>query len=425
MTLIPFKQQLDFLDWEFGVFFHFGIRSFNPGRRDWDGVEMSPETFCPDALDCEQWIRTIKEAGATYAIMTAKHHDGFALWPSKYSRYSVADTPWKDGKGDVVQEFVDACRKYGIKVGLYYSPAQWGSRSIPFENAKAYDDYFIGQLGELLTNYGKIDYLWFDGCGSEGHEFDRERIVAEILRMQPDILTFGNPKWIAGIRWVGNEDGYASLNNPLVVSNTDYSELSTEMQTLDNAMCLPSECDCKIRNTWFYDLNEHTLKSVDELFGMYEMSVGHGSNFLLNIGPDNHGLLPAADAARLLELGERIRANYGTPLDFSAPEKDGDTYTIVPNVDWKAWDRASDPANLSNCVMLKEDLTHGQSVTSFRIYAYLPRYRKKKILVFEGRTIGHKVYCRFSALRCSKYEIEITGHNGDYTITDIQAFYVK
>ena len=135
-----YEKKLEFLNWEFGTFFHFGIRSFYPGHVDWDGKEMPPEGFDPKELDCEQWIRTIKAAGAKYAIMTAKHHDGFALWPSKYSNYSVKDTPWKNGEGDVVREFVDACRKYDIKVGLYYSPAQWGSHAIPFTNEVEYDD---------------------------------------------------------------------------------------------------------------------------------------------------------------------------------------------------------------------------------------------------------------------------------------------
>lgn len=163
-----YKKKLEFLDWEVGVFFHFGIRSFFPGHADWDGKEMPMEAFNPKELDCESWLRTAKAGGATYAILTCKHHDGFALWPTKYSQYSVAGTPWKDGKGDVVREFTDACRKVGLKVGLYYSPAQWGKYAIDFKDATAYDDYFINQIGELLCGYGKIDYLWFDGCGSEG-----------------------------------------------------------------------------------------------------------------------------------------------------------------------------------------------------------------------------------------------------------------
>ena len=419
------KKKLEFLDWEFGVFFHFGIRSFFPGHKDWDGKEMPMEAFNPTELDCENWLKTAKVGGATYAILTCKHHDGFALWPTKYSEYSVAGSRWKDGKGDVVREFVDACRKVGLKVGLYYSPAQWGEYAISFKNAEEYDGYFINQIRELLTEYGKIDYLWFDGCGSEGHEYDKARIVKAINEYQPDILTFCDPEWNPGVRWIGNEDGYASLVNPLVVCKTDFSELSTEEQKLSSAMFLPAECDCKIRNTWFYDDNEETLKSVDELFGMYEMSVGHGSNFLLNIGPDNRGLLPEADAERFLALGKRIRASYGQPLDFSAPVKEGDTYIIThKEMDEPSWEMPTEN-HLSNTIVISEDLTNGQKISSFSVYAYLPHYKKKKIQVFEGKTVGHKVFCKFSPIRATKYEVVINASDGEHRITDIKAFYVK
>ena len=419
------KKQLEFLDWEFGVFFHFGIRSFFPGHKDWDGKEMPMEAFNPTELDCESWLKTAKAGGATYAILTCKHHDGFALWPTKYSEYSVAGSRWKDGRGDVVREFVDACRKVGLKVGLYYSPAQWGKYAISFKNAKEYDEYFINQIRELLTGYGKIDYLWFDGCGSEGHEYDKPRIVKAIKEYQPDILTFCDPEWNPGVRWIGNEDGYASLVNPLVVCKTNFSELATEEQKLSSAMFLPAECDCKIRNTWFYDDNEETLKSVDELFGMYEMSVGHGSNFLLNIGPDNRGLLPEADAERFLALGKRIRASYGQPLDFSAPVKEGDTYIIThKEMDEPSWEIPTEN-HLSNTIVISEDLTNGQKISSFSVYAYLPHYKKEKIQVFEGKTVGHKVFCKFSPIRATKYEVVINASDGEHRITDIKAFYVK
>ena len=420
-----FEKKLEFLDWEFGAFFHFGIRSFYPGHDDWDGKEMSMEAFNPRELNCESWLRTIKEAGATYAILTCKHHDGFALWPTKYSEYSVAGTPWKNGKGDVVREFTDACRKVGLKVGLYYSPAQWGKYAISFENAKAYDDYFINQIGELLTGYGKIDYLWFDGCGSEEHEFDKSRIVKAIGEMQPDILTFCDPEWTQGVRWVGNEDGYASLNNPLVVSRTHFSELAKEEQILSEAMFLPAECDCKIRSLWFWDNNEDSLKTVDELFGMYESSVGRGSNFLLNIGPDNRGLLPEADTKRVLELGEKIRAAYGKPLGYSKPVKEGNTYTVTHNeVGNSDWEHPS-AEKLSNTLVISEDITEGQKITSFSVFAYLPNYRKVKIQVFEGKTVGHKIFCKFAAIRASKFEIVINSSDGEHKIKDIKAYYVK
>lgn len=426
MKSIPDAKQLKFLDWEFGVFFHFGIRSFYPGHNDWDGIEMPAEGFKPDALDCEQWIKTAKEAGARYTILTTKHHDGFALWPSAYSKYSVAQTPWKNGKGDVVREYVAACRRYGMKVGLYYSPAQWGSTAVKFSEAKEYDDYFIHQITELLTNYGKIDYLWFDGCGSEGHEYDKKRIVDEIFRLQPDILTFCDPEWTPCVRWVGNEDGYAALDNPLVVSQTDFSQLSEKEERLSEAVFLPAECDCKIRATWFYDNNEYTLKSLDELYGMYEMSVGHGSNFLLNVGPDNHGLLPAADVTRLLSLGKRIRATYGNPLAFRPVEKEAENVFSIthPDMDDTTWGMLP-TVGLTNRVVITEDLTDGQKIKSFRLYANLPCYKQKKLLVYEGRTVGHKTICAFAAIRSPKFTVEITDADGEAKIGDIKAYFSK
>ena len=421
----PTKNQLEFLDWECGTFFHFGIRSFFPGHKDWDGIEMPAEAFDPCELDCEQWICAAKEMGATYAILTAKHHDGFALWPSAYSRYSVANTPWKNGKGDVIREFVDACRKYDLKVGLYYSPAQWGSTAIKFENGKEYDDYFINQISELLGNYGKIDYLWFDGCGSEGHVYDSKRIVGEIFRLQPEILTFCDPEWNPCVRWVGNEDGYASLDNPLVVSKTDFSELAKEEQILTESHFLPAECDCRLRATWFYDNNEETIKSVDELFGMYEMSVGHGSNFLLNVGPDNRGLIADADLRPLRELGERIR-QYRTAVALPEFQQTGEReYTLaVAEENARAW-KYDVQVGVANRIVLMEDLEDGQSVTSFRLWAYLPTYQKKKILIFEGKTIGHKLICHFGAIRGSKYVLEITGAEGTPKIRDMKAYFIS
>ena len=422
----PTKQQLQFLDWEFGIFFHFGIRSFYPGHKDWDGRPMPVDGFDPTELDCEEWVKAAKDAGARYAILTAKHHDGFALWPSKYTEYGVKNTPWRNGEGDVVAEFVTACRKHGVKVGLYYSPAQWGESAVSFQNAKEYDDYFINQIGELLTGYGKIDYLWFDSCGSEGHEYDKKRIVDEIFRMQPDILTFCDPEWTPCVRWAGNEDGYAPLDNPLVVSKADFSELATEEQILSKASFLPSECDCKIRSTWFYDNNEDTLKSADELFGMYEMSVGHGSNFLLNIGPDNRGKLPEADKKRLAELGKRIEA-YKTPVTELMPmEQTGENeYSISISDEQRPLWKLTPSVGLANRIVLMEDLTDGQTIKSFRLYAYLPAYQKKKLLIYEGRTIGHKLICPFGVMRGSKYTIEITSAEGIPRLRDMRAYFVR
>ena len=422
--LVPSAKQLAFLDWEFGAFFHFGIRSFFLGHRDWDNRPMPASAFNPDQLDCEQWISTVKAAGAKYAILVCKHHDGFANWPSKYSDYSVAQSPWKDGKGDVVREFVDACRKHGLKVGLYYSPAQWGG-SVSFTEERAYDDYFINQISELLTNYGKIDYLWFDGCGSEKHEYDKPRIISTIRALQPEILIF--EMWDPDTRWVGNEDGYADLDNPSTRRDLDFSMLATEKSALEYARFLPAECDCMLRNTWFdCELNEDKIKKTDELMGMYEMSVGRGANFLLNIGPNRRGLLNDADVRRVTEFGEALRRRYGQPVAAFGPmtAEEGDVWSI--QVDGFRADRGCEAENaLVNRLVVMEDLTEGESVQEFEIWANLPGYRTKEICLYRGKTIGHKVICAFPTMRTGRLSVKILARDGACKLRDLKAYYAE
>ncbi len=418
----PTKRQLEFLDWEFGVFFHFGIRSFYPGHRDWDNKPMDVSAFNPDSLDCDAWIRAVRDAGAKYAILVCKHHDGFANWPTKYSDYSVAQTPWKDGKGDVVREFVDACRRYDIRVGLYYSPAQWGGQTA-FANGKDYDDYFINQIGELLGNYGKIDYLWFDGCGSENHEFDQPRIIAAIRSLQPEILIFN--MWDPDTAWVGNEDGIAPMLNSNLRDSVDFSMMTTEKEQMQDTLYLPAECDCKMRSTWFdCEDNLDTLKSLEELVGMYEMSVGRGANFLVNIGPDCHGCLPEPDKTRLLALGEEIRRRYGHPIkDFGEIERAGENAWTIQTKNFAPdhWDDHTQPP-LVKRVVLREDLTLGGEIRAFRIYAHLPHYQSKRVCVYKGDTIGHKAICAFPAIRTDRIVVEVEQADGNVNITHIKAY---
>ncbi|MCQ2770238.1 MAG: alpha-L-fucosidase [Clostridia bacterium] len=415
MKYLPTEKQLKFMNWEMGAFFHFGIRTFNHGHRDWDGKDMSIDSFNPTNLDCEQWMRVIKKFGMKYAILTTKHHDGFANWPSKYTDYSVANTPWKDGKGDVVREFVDACRKYDIAVGLYYSPAQWGN-AIAFKEGKEYDDYFINQISELLTNYGKIDYLWFDGCGSNGHKYDSKRIISVIRHLQPEITIFG--MWDPDVEWVGNEDGYAPV--PYILDR----DVVVHDETVHKFM--PLECDCRIRDSWFYDLNEYSLKTVDELIGMYEMSVGRGCNFLLNLGPDDNGLINQLDEKRLMELREEIDKRYGKPLEFeSIKEVDESTYSIEYSCE--TLKKIADTVNipLVKSVIIEEDISSGQAVLDFRLYAHIPTRNPisdNKYCVFRGETIGRKMICRFPAVRSPKFTLEILRSNEKPIIKSIKAF---
>ena len=381
-------EQREFLDWEFGVFFHFGIRTFYEGHADWDGKPMPPEGFCPERLDCEDWIRAACDAGARYAVFTCKHHDGFANWPSAYTDYSVKKSPWKNGAGDVVREFTDASRKFGLKIGLYYSPAQFGSVK---RNAKDYDDYFIAQIRELLGSYGKIDYLWFDGCGSEGHSYDTERIVREIRALQPQILLFN--LWDPDTRWIGNEAGVADSPNPLVVSAVDFSVLTEEKDALKTARFLPAECDCRIRDTsWFFsDSDSDTVKSLDELMGLYYYSVGRGANLLLNVSPDRRGLLPEKDKAALLGFGAEVKKLFSDPISVKQ-KRSGSTLTLTFE---------TQPINH---VLLSEAITGADEIESFTVKAF-PHPYGAPVTVFRGATVGHKAICPFPTIRTGKLEI--------------------
>lgn len=391
-TPIATREQTRFQDWEFGLFFHFGIRTFYEGHADWDGLPMPPEAFDPRELDCRQWTRTAREAGAKYAILVCKHHDGFANWPSRYSDYSVAQTPWKEGKGDVVREFVDACRKDDLKVGLYYSPAQQGFRDW---SAREYDDYFVNQITELLSNYGKIDYLWFDGCGSGDHQYDTERIIGVIRALQPEILIFN--MWDPDVRWIGNEAGFAGRDNRSYVHELDIAMDAVSQQQLSQGCYLPAECNCCIRgHTWFYsDGNEDQLKSPEELFGLYCASVGNSGNFLVNIGPDRRGLLPDVDCQALLGMARLVKERL---CDNAV------TFDLIREVATYTAKLEGGVSRLICGVILEEDLDEGEKIEAFRI-ELRPNDWRAPLAVHYGRTVGHKRVCLFPPIRSREVRV--------------------
>jgi alpha-L-fucosidase len=412
--LRPSEKHLSFLNWEMGLFLHFGIRTFYEGYKDWDGKEMNPDAFHPTELNCEQWMETAAQAGFQYAVFTAKHHDGFATWPTQYSPFSVTASPWKDGKGDVVQEFVQACRKFGIKPGLYYSPAEYSLIKSEW-TASDYDDYFLNQLRELLTGYGPIEVIWFDGSGSEEHEYDWSRIIGEIRRMQPGIRIFnmGDPD----IRWIGNEAGIAPLDNWNEVDSVPFSIL-TEMKDglgAEGTLWLPGECDFRMRlENWFYsEHDEDTVKSVDELMGLYYYSVGRGANLLINIGPDRRGLLPGKDAANLLEFGEEIRKRFTNALA---------AFNDFQEIDGNYVYRTEKPFLIDHAV-LTENMVEGQSIRSFTIFVK-PFPYGEAICVYKGGTVGHKAIGRFPTVRTCEVIVEIDHSEGSYRLEEIQLFHV-
>lgn len=410
---VPTARTLDFLDDEFGLFFHFGIRTFNEDNRDWDHQEMPLSLFCPTALDCGQWIRCAQKAGARYAILTAKHHDGFTNWPSAYTEYGVHNTPWQDGKGDVVREFVDACREYGLKVGLYYSCAQFDTQNM---TSAQYNDFVCGQLQELFGgNYGEMDEIWFDACGSDAFDFDEDRIEKLLRQMQPNALIFG--AWGRDIQWVGNEWGHAYMDN------------SNNILFRGQPKFAPVECDaCMTRRTpenfWFYnETNKGYIRTVDELVGMYYLTVGRGSNLLLNIAPDRCGLLPQYCVDRLSamrrELDYRFRlCKVRSGAMTCRIEDDGKKCFTVP----------LDGFRLIDHIVIRENLESGEHIRAFTAYA-VPFEGDDvrhigRVDVFLGKTVGHKRICTFPPIRTEFVDIVLDDADAAAQLSGIEVFYV-
>jgi len=415
-TPIPAPAQLEFLDWELGLFLHFGIRTFYEGHRDWDGREMGPACFNPVGLDCDQWMAIAREAGVRYAVMTAKHHDGFALWPSKYTDFSVAGSPWQGGQGDVVREFVKAARRHDIAPGLYYSPAQWGSHGVEMSDPAAYDDYFVNQLTELLTGYGELRVLWLDGCGSSEHDYDWRRIFGEIRRLQPTVMVahLGDPDF----GWIGNECGIAPRPVWNAVEAIPFQNAKTVIRGESEPRFLPMECDCMMRDhNWFFEQGDRfAVKSLAELMGMYDYSVGRGSNLLINIGPDRRGLLPDGDADSLLAFGRTVKQRFAHPLATLA-DFEGGTVDERP-----AWTFEPEAPETVNTVVLQEDLTAGQHIRRFAVRGEVYLHGQKPITLWEGTNPGHKAICSFPLIRLRKLWVEILDSDGEPRVRELAAY---
>lgn len=315
----PSNRQMEWYRRERIIFFHFGMNTFSD--REWgDGTE-NPENFNPTDLDCRQWVSTIKKAGFTMAILTAKHHDGFCLWPSKYTEHSIKNSPYKDGKGDIVREFTDACREYGIKAGIYLSPwdrheKTWGT--------EAYNDFYANQLEELTTNYGKIWECWWDGAGSTEAHYDWGRWAYIVRNNQPDAVIFGSlgATPYVEVRWVGNEKGIAG--NPCFAT-IDEQDLHTEDRIglnngrTDGNRFIPGEADVSIRPGWFYhsEQDEH-VRTPKNLVKLWFNSIGRNCGFLLNLPPDRRGLINEIDSNNLFEFNKIMKSSMSVNLAQNA-----------------------------------------------------------------------------------------------------------
>lgn len=323
--LTPNVRQLEWFARDKTAFFHFGMNTYSD--REWgDGTE-DPARFHPTELDCMQWVRTVKEAGFDAAILTAKHHDGFCLWPSAYTEHSVKNSPYRNGQGDIVREFTDACRAYGVKAGIYLSPwdrheKTWGS--------EAYNDFYVGQLTELLTNYGEIWECWWDGAGSTKTHYDWERWADTVRRLQPNAVIFGSlgASPYVDVRWVGNEKGIAGKP---CYPTVDLSVLEVETTSLlnsgqkDGAAFIPAEADVSVRPGWFYHGEQDTdVRTPHNLVNLWFASRGRGAGLLLNLPPDRRGLLADADIAALggfhSILSHALGRNFAKGCKITAPE---------------------------------------------------------------------------------------------------------
>ena len=316
---VPSAAQLDWHDLEFLAFVHFNMSTF--AETEWSSGREHPNQFQPTDLDCRQWCRLFKETGMKGVIITAKHHDGFCLWPSETTEHDVASSSWRDGKGDVLKELKEACDEFGLKLGLYLSP--WDQSTPLYGEGKAYNDYFVTQLEELLTLYPDTFEMWFDGASRPGRNgkrqvYDWKRYYETIRKLAPQALIFSEIG--PDIRWCGNERGYAgernlcTLNlNGLYMGMRDRKHLQTGH--LNGTHWVPSECDVSIRKGWFYHGRfNHQIKSDQQLHGIYHASVGRGATLLLNVPPDKTGQIADREAQALRTLGERLATEYQTNL---------------------------------------------------------------------------------------------------------------
>ena len=458
--LVPTPQQLAWQQMEFTCFLHFGINTFT--GREWGDGKEDPAIFNPTELDCEQWVRALKEGGFKMAIITAKHHDGFCLWPTRTTKHSVASSPWKNGKGDVVQELRKACDKYGLKFGVYLSP--WDRNAECYGQGEAYNKFFIEQLTELLTNYGEVHEVWFDGANGEGpngkkQEYDWDAILKTIRRLQPKAVTA-----IMGddVRWVGNEGGLgrttewsatALMPNSYPGSDEVYKRLGINAMSKDlgsrelvskasDLFWYPSEVDVSIRPGWFYHPEEDDkVKTVDQLTDLYYRSVGHNATLLLNFPVDRNGLIHPTDSLNAVSFHQRVQKELADNLlssaKVSASDERGGQFKVRAVTDgkydtyWATNDGVttadltftfSQPTKM-NRVMIQEYIPLGQRVKSFVVeYKKGDQWLSVKCNE-ETTTVGYKRLLRFEMIETEELRIRFMDARACLCINEVGAYY--
>ncbi|MBN2506006.1 MAG: alpha-L-fucosidase [Verrucomicrobia bacterium] len=409
MVPVPTPAQLAWQRHEFIAFAHFGMNTFTD--REWGDGKESPGLFHPADFDARQWVGVLKTAGVKLLILTAKHHDGFCLWPTRHTEHCVRNSPWRGGKGDVVREVVEALREQGLRAGLYLSP--WDRNQPVYGDSPRYNEFFRGQLRELLTGYGVIDEVWFDGACGEGpngkkQQYDWPGYYALIRQLQPNaLIAISGPD----IRWVGNESGVARENESSVVLRDGRPAWH------------PAECDVSIRPGWFYHAAEDSkVKSLTTLADIYFKSVGRNSVLLLNIPPDRRGRIADADASRLREFGAFVRELYATDFVRSASlaassrqEPSGHERHLQDGDAATSWMPArgettgSVEADLGgprtfNVARIQEDIALGERVQSYRVEI---RDGSRWRPITAGQVVGHKQLRRFPTVTASRVRLVV------------------
>ena len=451
-TVTPSPQQLAWQKMEFTAFVHFGINTFTD--KEWgDGTE-DPSIFNPTEFDAHQWAKAFRDAGMKMLVIVAKHHDGFCYWPSKFTNHSVKKSPWKKGKGDMVGELVTACHEYGLKVGIYLSP--WDRHEKTYGNSPEYNKFFLNQLKELLTNYGEITEVWFDGaCGEDSNgkkqEYDWPSYYRLIRELQPNALIFGMGP---DIRWVGTETGYAResewsvvsgrvknvmnfkgsnpIDNEFITGDLTEDDLGSrekikEAQTL---IWYPAEADVSIRPGWFYHQNEDDqVKTPEQLVDIYFGSVGRNALLLLNVPANKSGLLANQDIKSLMGmrslLNQTFEKNLADQALFKYVNPDSEKPFFIStnnNLSWHA-NTEDDTCILSlslpvaktfDIILLQESIAEGQRIEKFRIEAMDGNQWK---LLIRGTTIGYKRLLRFPPVTSKEIRLVIEESRSIPTLT--------
>jgi alpha-L-fucosidase len=417
----PSPQQVDWQDLEFGVILHFSTNTFLD--REWGDGTADPAVFNPTGFDPDQWMKAIRDSGAKYVVLVAKHHDGFCLWPTEQTGYSVKSSPWKGGKGDVVGDVARAARKYGLKFGVYLSP--WDRHELKYKDSAAYDSYYQAELSELASNYGDLVEFWLDGAGSAGHVYNFEKIIETLRTYQPNTIVFADTGLFeyGDARWVGNEGGRVPYENWNVIDRHGYLRWR------------PVEADTPLRKDhWFWHPNdEASLKSLSELLTTYDETVGRGAQLMLGLAPDRRGLLPDSDVARLEEFGKALRArsehnlapeHSPAPTEVSAAlDGNPDTFWTAPQGSHHSTLDVLFPKPISfNRALTMEWLDAGQRIHKYSIDVWTGAGWKT---VVSGEAIGHKKIDNFPPVTANRVRLNILSSTDAAGIREFQLYNVE